>query len=45
MGSEGQIEKHDLSTAPLMTRDAYNIAGYSEDATQYGVMGRAISTQ
>ncbi|KAF8076252.1 hypothetical protein FPV67DRAFT_1558760 [Lyophyllum atratum] len=34
---------HDLSTAPLVTREAYEMAGYAGTANQYGVMGRLMS--
>ncbi|RDB22698.1 hypothetical protein Hypma_010340 [Hypsizygus marmoreus] len=45
-GATGQtyIESHDLSTAPLFTRDAYTSAEYSTIASQYGLLGRVIST-
>ncbi|KAG5637010.1 hypothetical protein H0H81_006110 [Sphagnurus paluster] len=42
---EHVIEKHDISTAPLITRDAYVSGGYPDAASQYGVIGRILSTQ
>lgn len=42
---QNYIEDHDISTAPLMTKDAYQTAEYDDQAIQYGVMGRIVSTQ
>ncbi|KAG6840465.1 hypothetical protein C0991_006601, partial [Blastosporella zonata] len=39
------MEMHDLSTAPLITREAFDLGGYSKLTTQYGVLGRVVSTQ
>lgn len=41
---QASMETHDLSTAPLITKEAYDIGGYARAASQYGVMGRVIST-
>ncbi|KAG6817205.1 hypothetical protein H0H87_011563 [Tephrocybe sp. NHM501043] len=41
----GEMEKHDLSTAPLITREAFEIGGYTKQTTQYGVLGRVVSIQ
>lgn len=41
---QNYIEDHDISTAPLMTKDAYQTAEYDDQAIQYGVMGRIVST-
>ncbi|KAH0587287.1 hypothetical protein H2248_006090 [Termitomyces sp. 'cryptogamus'] len=38
------MEAHDLSTAPLITREAYDYGGYSKSSSQYGVLGRVVST-
>jgi hypothetical protein len=39
----GRSRDHEIRTAPIVTRDAYVAAGYREHATQYGVLGRAVS--
>ncbi|KIJ70249.1 hypothetical protein HYDPIDRAFT_172121 [Hydnomerulius pinastri MD-312] len=39
----GRSKDHELRTAPIVTRDAYVAAGYRENTTQYGVLGRAMS--
>ncbi|KAG6837974.1 hypothetical protein H0H93_008368 [Arthromyces matolae] len=44
-GAATIIENHDLSTAPLITREAYELGQYVSSNTQYGVLGRLISTQ
>jgi hypothetical protein len=43
--SENLIEDHDISTAPLMTREAFEGADYDDYAMQYGVMGGVVSTR
>ena len=40
--TKGRSRDHELKTAPLVTRDAYVAAGYHENTTQYGVLGRAL---
>jgi len=42
--SQNLVETHDISTAPLITRDAFELAHHAKSHTQYGVMGRMIST-
>jgi hypothetical protein len=42
--SENHIEAHDVSTAPLMTREAFEAANYDDYAIQYGIMGGVVST-
>jgi len=39
------ISKHDLATAPLMTREAYAVTGRAGRAAQYGVLGKVLSIQ
>jgi hypothetical protein len=34
-----------MATAPLLTREAYMITKRSGEATQYGVLGRALTIQ
>lgn len=36
-------KEHEIRTAPIITRDAYVAAGYREQTSQYGVLGRTIS--
>ena len=46
-GKEGDMEisQHDMATAPLLTREAYLLTQRSGQATQYGVLGRALAIQ
>ena len=37
-------QDHELRTAPIMTRDAYVVAEQSNLGTQYGVLGKVLST-
>ena len=39
---QGRSKDHELRTAPIVTRDAYVAAGYRDNMTQYGVLGRAL---
>lgn len=39
---EDVISKHDLVTAPLMTREAYLRIRSDRRAAQYGVLGRVL---
>lgn len=39
---KGRSKDHELRTAPVVTRDAYVAAGYRDNMTQYGVLGRAL---
>ncbi|TFK43390.1 hypothetical protein BDQ12DRAFT_642878 [Crucibulum laeve] len=44
VGPSDRLSSHDLDTAPLLTRDAFNIiTTHSDYATQYGVLGRTLS--
>ena len=36
---------HDLDTAPLITRDAFDTGDFATRSTQYGVFGSIVSTQ
>jgi hypothetical protein len=40
--AQGRSREHELRTAPIVTRDAYVAAGYRDNMTQYGVLGRAL---
>ncbi|KAF8138654.1 hypothetical protein EV363DRAFT_538664 [Boletus edulis] len=40
--TQGRSKDHELRTAPIVTRDAYVAAGYRDNMTQYGVLGRAL---
>lgn len=40
--AQGRSKDHELRTAPIVTRDAYVAAGYRDNMTQYGVLGRAL---
>lgn len=40
--AKGRSRDHELRTAPIVTRDAYVAAGYRDNMTQYGVLGRAL---
>lgn len=40
-----KISNHDLATAPLLTREAYELIERSGRATQYGVLGKALAIQ
>jgi hypothetical protein len=40
-----RLSRHDLATAPLLTREAYAFTKRSDRATQYGVLGRALTIQ
>lgn len=41
-----QQTDHDLRTAPLFTRDAYESTGLAEThASQYGVLGSVLAVQ
>lgn len=40
---KGRSKEHEIRTAPIITRDAYVAAGYRDQATQYGVLGRVTS--
>src|SRR4051812_43597680 len=42
---EDVISKHDLVTAPLMTREAYLSIRGDKRAAQYGVLGRVLAVQ
>ena len=37
--------RHELNTAPILTRDAYIASGCHEETSQYGVLGRVISVE
>ena len=39
------LSSHDMATAPLLTREAYMFTQRSGQATQYGVLGRALAIQ
>ena len=39
------VSKHDLSTAPLMTREAFIFTEREGGSTQYGVLGKVLSIQ
>lgn len=41
--TKGRSKEHELRTAPIITRDAYVAAGYHDQATQYGVLGRTMN--
>ncbi|KAG5648682.1 hypothetical protein DXG03_000028 [Asterophora parasitica] len=43
--AETPMEHHDLSTAPLITREAYDLGGDTATSGQHGVLGRMLSTQ
>ena len=40
-----RLSNHDMATAPLLTREAYIFTKRSGQATQYGVLGRALAIQ
>ncbi|KAG6903380.1 hypothetical protein C0995_013133 [Termitomyces sp. Mi166 len=44
VGRAISMETHDLSTAPLITKEAYDGGGYLRSSSQYGVLGRVLST-
>ncbi|KAI6105717.1 hypothetical protein EDD17DRAFT_308389 [Pisolithus thermaeus] len=40
---KARSKEHEVRTAPIITRDAYVAAGYHEQTSQYGVLGRTMS--
>ena len=44
LDSGARSRDHELRTAPIFTRDAYNEAGFKNTSTQYGVLGRVLQT-
>lgn len=40
---KARSKEHEIRTAPVITRDAYVAAGYREETSQYGVLGRTMS--
>ena len=43
--TQADVAKHDLLTAPLMTREAYMIRARDGYPAQYGVLGKALAIQ
>ena len=43
LDTQSDVAKHDLLTAPLMTREAYMIRASDGYPAQYGVLGRVLS--
>ncbi|KAH7916101.1 hypothetical protein BJ138DRAFT_685652 [Hygrophoropsis aurantiaca] len=41
--TRNRSKDHEMRTAPILTRDAYAVAGYRDHMTQYGVLGRALT--
>lgn len=44
LDSGARSRDHELRTAPIFTRDAYNEAGFKNTSTQYGVLGKVLQT-
>lgn len=42
--AEHLIAKHDIATAPLMTREAYLSIGGDGSTAQYGVFGKVLAS-
>ena len=40
-----KLSNRDMATAPLLTREAYILTKHGGQATQYGVLGRALAIQ
>ncbi|KAL4075519.1 hypothetical protein J3A83DRAFT_4485116 [Scleroderma citrinum] len=41
--TKGRSKEHELCTAPIITRDAFVAAGYNNQTTQYGILGRTMN--
>ncbi|TFK76039.1 hypothetical protein BDN72DRAFT_831482 [Pluteus cervinus] len=40
----GTVADHGIITAPILSREAYEVADFDQDSTQYGVLGSIIAT-